>query len=418
MSKFPIYIILLTIVLFTACLKGEEDLFPDSPAVRINKTIQDIESTLCAVKNGWAMEYFATDESPGYTMLISFDKNGEVVVAAKNNLLKNKYIEDKSVFDVIGDNGPVLTFNTFNNVLHLFSTPENPDGEGLAGDYEFMVISYTDTLVQLKGKKRGTAITLKQLPQNVTWLDYFSALEKMDSGLFGSGALFFISGKDTLIASNGALHIFELFEPKTSDSKSIPFIVTIDGIKFNSEYITKSDIGVRSFILSDDGNRLISTNDKDTYFVGYDNSSFLINSHETFVFDTERMSDHFLYPYNTFSEQMTERYDGQRNLDVVALSYDSKIGHSFYFSTKPKESKANFKIEFQAYVNNTNLVTIKKIDGVYDSNGELFLSKVPAIYDFWTQLEGTYTLSSTLSKKEIKFIDTKNESRYFVVIKK
>ena len=121
-------IIGLTLV-FSSCLREEEDLFPESAALRLNHAIENARQVLISPSNsnGWVMEYFPTNDTEGYTFLMSFSANTFATIAARNKYTP-VYTTEKSAFDVIGDNGPVLTFNTYNKVFHLFSDPKDPKG--------------------------------------------------------------------------------------------------------------------------------------------------------------------------------------------------------------------------------------------------------------------------------------------------
>src|SRR5665647_1236612 len=115
--KKTIYIILCSAtMLFGSCVKEEADIFTLSAAERLNKTLKDDIDTLQSAENGWVMEYFATTKSIGYTMLLKFTKSGQVVIAGKSELTGNVLISDSSLYEMIGDNGPVLTFNIYNKV--------------------------------------------------------------------------------------------------------------------------------------------------------------------------------------------------------------------------------------------------------------------------------------------------------------
>jgi hypothetical protein len=418
MNKYPIYLFWVMLVFLAGCLKEQENLFSEPAAVRLNNAISGIDSSLTKASNGWIMQYFATSESPGYSVLVKFNATGEVVVAANNGLVKNRYTEAKSLYDVIGDNGPVITFNTYNDVLHLFSNPVNPDGTGLNGDYEFVVLDFSDSVMHLNGKKRGSDILMIKLPEGVSWVDYLDGLKNIDTEIFGPEPLYFISGSDTYLASNGDSHIFQMQPSGGGDATYIPFIVTSDGLKFYSAFTTGNGKKVQSFYLNADRTKIISREDINTFFTATDLNLYLENSVETFAFDTTRMSDHFKYPVRVLCQQMKERYGGKRNIDFIALSYEAGFGHSFFFSTKPTITVANFSIELIADDKLPNLITINKVDGVYDPNGALFISSVTAINEAWQVLAGSYQLTSTLSRNEIKFVDKNDPTRFFVVIKK
>lgn len=418
MNKFPIYLFIVISLVFTGCLKEQDDLFSESAAVRLNNAIEGIDSSLTRASNGWVMQYFATSESPGYTMLVRFNSNGETVVAAKNELVDNKYTEAKSVYDVIGDYGPVITFNTYNDVLHLFSNPVDPDGTGLSGDYEFMVIDYSDSIIHLKGKKMDTEILMEKIPDDVSWVDYFDVLEQVEDEIIGVEPLYFVSGDDIYYAYDGSSHLFDMVPYTTGEEFTMPFIITYNGLKFYSAFTNSENKSVQFFSLSEDSSKLISKEDANSYFIGADLNLYMENSQDTYAFDTTRMSENFKNPIRILCQKMKETYNGQRNINYLALSYKAGIGHSFNFVTTPTKTIANFGISITRDQSTSDRITIVKQDGIYDTNGSLFISSVVEIDDVWQELEGSYQLVSTLSKKEIKFVDITDATRYFVVIKR
>ena len=135
---------------FTSCKNEEEDIFGESSALRLNHAVATYDDLLTSAENGWVMEYFANEEEQGYPMLVKFDKSGAVTFAAKNHYSSNDvYATEESLYEVIADNGPVLSFNSYNTLFHIFADPADiPDtpieesdetGVGHEGDYEFVI---------------------------------------------------------------------------------------------------------------------------------------------------------------------------------------------------------------------------------------------------------------------------------------
>jgi hypothetical protein len=67
MRIFNYIFLLFSLIATFSCQKQEADIFPDSPMVRLNTALKTNTALLQSAENGWAMEYFATTESPGYT---------------------------------------------------------------------------------------------------------------------------------------------------------------------------------------------------------------------------------------------------------------------------------------------------------------------------------------------------------------
>ena len=113
----------------TSCVGEQEDIFDESSALRLEHAVSNYNDLLCSATNGWVMQYFARSSECGYPMLVKFSKSGAVEIAAKNKYSSNNvYAQESSLFEIISDNGPVLTFNSYNNLLHIFSTPEDIPG--------------------------------------------------------------------------------------------------------------------------------------------------------------------------------------------------------------------------------------------------------------------------------------------------
>lgn len=121
-AKYILLVIALASV-FGACRREEKDLFDDSAAVRAQKALDNARDVLTAPANGWEMLYFPNPESGGYSVLIKFDEKGNVFVASRNpQTTANKYMTDgNSTWVVVSDYGPILSFDTYNNVMHKWA---------------------------------------------------------------------------------------------------------------------------------------------------------------------------------------------------------------------------------------------------------------------------------------------------------
>ena len=171
-----------------ACSRDEKSLFEKPAAQRAQEAVTSAFDVLSSNEAGWEMAYFPNLETSakGYNMVLKFNKNGNVSVTAKNQATTmNKIQTDTaSTWAVKSDYGPILTFDTYNDVFHAFSDPQN-DGAGLLGDYEFLILKATPDLVLLKGKKHSAYSVMR--PMKTTDLTaYFAACEKMQSKLFGN----------------------------------------------------------------------------------------------------------------------------------------------------------------------------------------------------------------------------------------
>lgn len=192
---------------FVACNRDEESLFDKPAALRAQEAVDNAFDILVSQEAGWEMAYFPNLEATakGVNMVLKFKKNGNVSVTAKNSTTtSNKIMTDTaSTWAVKIDYGPILTFDTYNDVFHAWSDPE-PDGAGHLGDYEFLILKATPELVLLKGKKHSAYSVMRPM-KNADLTAYFAACENMQAKLFGNNNIVtLVKGGNKMYLYNGA----------------------------------------------------------------------------------------------------------------------------------------------------------------------------------------------------------------------
>lgn len=162
---------------FTACSTIEDDfIFDKSAAERLNEATDKYSNLLTKAPYGWAFEYYPTGDADDGALLyaLKFSKDGTVTVAG-DPYQEHNVLNESSLWDIILDQGPVLSFSTYNNLIHMWADPLN-DGEGYMGDYEFSFVydenEDPEKVVMLRGKKRGLKSRLKMIDENVTPEEY------------------------------------------------------------------------------------------------------------------------------------------------------------------------------------------------------------------------------------------------------
>lgn len=425
--------ILLVVALssLSSCIYEEKEIFSTPAAVRLNEAMAEAESTLVAAENGWAMHYFATSQSEGYTFLVKFAKDGMATVAGKNKYFP-EYTTDNSTFEVIGDNGPVLTFNSYNKVLHLFSNPKDPagstslDGLGLQGDYEFIILESTPDKLRLKGKKRGTAIYLTKLASEVVWEEYMRELEKMDKLIFNAKVpkLSLSVKENQFIVSDGSSHILTLTpvgDNVIGKEVKLPFIVTMEGIRLYEPF-TVGDVSVQTFNLKEDKSELVATESQEARIAGpnivqffTDPSTWLSNNYR--LIDATKLGGDFVTLYQAVVDEClgalkeqfgffcfrTASFNPLPNGDALSLVCGKRIG--------------NLKIETKIVDADKHLITFKDLE-TPDTNGALYCKHVPAITHFLKALcSRVYILSTDapLCPVTMRLTDVENPANYITV---
>jgi hypothetical protein len=230
--------LLLSLFVTQACVKDEDKVFDASAAERMNAAIQTYRAALCAAPNGWVVEYYPeTDRSlGGYNLICKFSEDGTVVLA--NELSTTNYPAGNpatSTYDIIANEGAMLTFNTYNETLHAFTEPHgSSDVDGYAGDYEFVFREVTPEQIVMTGKKYGNEIVLTPYAGGdpTTWESYLKQFEVMDGKI--AAPVYLVKVDGTAAAIDRVTRINRTFQfdyGKAEDNKIVPYITTPTGIK-------------------------------------------------------------------------------------------------------------------------------------------------------------------------------------------
>jgi hypothetical protein len=433
MKKIFYIILSFAILLFSNCAKEEADIFAESAADRVNNAMKSSNDTLQSATNGWVMEYFPTPQSAGYNLFVKFNTSGQAIISGKNYLTNNLLVTDSCLYEIIGDNGPVLTFNTYNKVLHAFSNPINPDGYGLEGDYEFVIVKCSKNQISLKGKKRGTDILLNRLPESVDMQQYITNLEKMDSVLFGRN-----SAKQSLIIegqkywfSNGNSHIYSILKDGDDVNASIeaPFIITQTGIRFHSIQ-TIDNKSFQTLQLNSENSALVSIEDPTIKLTGQENlADYFQKSTNYWVFSPTKLSPKVKAIYDLIvTSCKTKFYSASPNLAVkdvqLKLKYNSKENaFALELSVKRKTSTIFGEVYLTATLSGSDLkFTFNGTGDVggmsfYDSIGKKPDNTIAGYKEMVTLLSSGFIVNTdaTFNPQNIKFTQKLDTDSWFTV---
>ena len=147
-----------------------------------------------AGKNGWVIQYFVagTDDYnfEGFNLFGRFYNSGKVTLASDHKFLRNgnagKYTEHTSTYEMLAEEGSVLAFNTWNDILTVFVDPVDPtkapgqlinNGEGMYGDQNLVLKKLADDEIQFYGERHG-AIT-RVIPCDRPWQQYIDDTQAM-----------------------------------------------------------------------------------------------------------------------------------------------------------------------------------------------------------------------------------------------
>ena len=215
-------------LLLTSCLKDNDEVFDESASERLQAALAETRSVLRGAENGWVMDYYVgTDQVyGGYTFIVKFDS---LTCTACSELTPQA---ETSFYKLTTDNGPVLTFDTYNTVLHELATPSAGNYEGFHADYEFQVVSATPELVLLRGRRTGSVMQMR--PLKTTSGEYLQKVEQMQKDML-------VASMTTDFDGNNVTADLDL------DGRQVSFYSTTDSTLVHDCAFTFTDEGIRLY---------------------------------------------------------------------------------------------------------------------------------------------------------------------------
>ncbi len=280
MKKYIVLPALAAALAFGSCSNDDQRIFNESAADRLENSKNDNFNALTADGGKWALEYFSNTEEPGYLFVVEFRPDKSVTFTTDHKWIGGAEKSETSMFDVITDNGIVLTFNTYNNLFHVFSDPADITGDnaptnngedidetgyGHEGDYEFMMMENDGKSIRLRGKKYAINAYLRRLPADTDASAYLAAARKLrnqfDSKRFPTYTMTETATGETYDITGLAAGIVSCMPTNSSnpfaqtETKSVIYtesgmrpISTFDCIRRNNSHFTISE-----FTWADDG---------------------------------------------------------------------------------------------------------------------------------------------------------------------
>ncbi len=310
--------------LLTACQFEDDDYFEESASLRVEHTIANVKDILAKPSNGWVMQYFVgtgVAHFEGFNLFAKFDKSMKVTMAGDHRMLRNgnagKYTESSSIYSLLLEDGPVLAFNTWNDILTPFVDPVSPwsapntlvkDGAGMEGDNNFVIVSYKDNEVILRGERHSAEVRL--IPCEGTWKDYIQACTDMKEKVTNGSVLsyYITDDKDTLFLTGlakGRVRMSERLEnPLRRDSLSSLFTPT--GLRFEKE----DTVGTHVF-------HEFTLNNEKTYLKNEDGTVKIIPCWDTYVVNHSGV---WKFDKNSLSAEQTDLFT---KIDAELKAYNS-----------------------------------------------------------------------------------------------
>ncbi len=251
MKKLAYLSILVTLFLMNGCLHDFKETFDETASNRMQNALDDYQKLLVSSENGWFADYYPESKYAigGYAMFLKFKPDGTIDLSCEIATNAPGGIVKTSQWEMISDQGPVLSFVTYNPVMHYFSEPYPTDVDGRAGDYEFIVLKAGQDTIEMKGKKRENRFILRRNKENLDPKTYFSDVSKMEEKLSEFGMFSFVLNGTRIGMTSVIDRTFSIgYKDENNEDKivKVPYTFTPTGIRFANPFVFK-DVSMQNF---------------------------------------------------------------------------------------------------------------------------------------------------------------------------
>lgn len=420
--KFSAIAAVLMSASLASCNHEEADIFDQNAAHRTEEARKMYKEILLDKGGKWQMEYFTTEEEHGYVYLFTFRNDGTVTISGNNEYITKltnidsnvpSYGSETSMWTILSDNGPVLSFNSYNTIFHLFATPEDipgterdEQGYGHSGDYEFDLMKFSNDTLYLEGKKNGVEIIMTRIAPETDDKTYLNEVVALADSFFNAkvpAVYVNLPGGYRHVVLDGATQLPK-FYPETGDYITEYVgrnaIITHDGFTLGKpltlrDSIDGNDYTIQHFIRQKDGsllctddNRITITADALNKVVGDERLLWRVNAADC----KGELGTAFAGLNTGF-----KAYNGSSlvhfNIGLNVLN-NTKSPYTMVVRIKTKRgSYLNMSVPYTVeYIGKDE---IKFVLGEMDSNMKTFIDKVPAFQTMMNKLaSSTFKCSS------------------------
>ena len=447
MMKKDIRYIAMGVAFATIALAGcsqfqEDNLFDDSAALRIEHNSEKLQNILVDAPNGWVLQYYTgrgISVFEGFNLFAKFERSGKVTLAGDHRFLRNgnagKYTEHSSLYELIREDGLVLAFNTWNDVLTPFVDPVAfwaapdilvKDGEGMQGDHNLVVKFMSENQIILRGERYDAEVRLVKADRD--WQTYIADTKAMKERFTSDGldSYYITAGDQTMYVvglKNGRYRISERVKnPLKVDSLSCCF--TPYGFR-NESVDTLAGHIFQEFKMAEDGSALLSEDGSVRIIATWDTN--LAESDEVMWFDAETLSADLKAKYDQLMavlETADKVYSPRIGIGRSALTSgaNSVVGlviewYSNRRLTKPSLTMGGLTMKRSVPVMGQMTITYEE-NSTTDNDMKDLLDKDAALVDlvrgFAAALAGTYqmTPNNNFVPTEVLFQSLEGENSF------
>jgi hypothetical protein len=445
MKKF-LNISLLTLVAISSlslvsCSNEVDNIFDEDAIARLDKAKADYSDILTSNGGKWQLEYFANANEQGYIYLMTFKADGSVTISGSNkwinyvqsgSLTTPAYGSEVSMWEVIADNGPVLTFNTYNKYFHLFADPYdipgvggaqtdqdvNENGYGHEGDYEFDIMKYSGDTLYLTGKKYNLNMIMTRVSASVDDEVYMNEVVAMADSFFNSKipqVYINLPNGQRWIVKDGASSILKMFregDDEISTAETHNVIITHDGLSFMDPQ-TLDGYVIKNFILQPDGS-LLCRDDNQTTMTADELGTIFTDIRYVWRAEPANVGGQFASLISAITEEL-KTYN-KSTLNYVQIAYD-EASSRFALSFNIKKGSVRYNPTYYLTITSASDRQITySVAPEGDRYGETYATNCPSVRAFADAFGATYDLSanSLLAPVNMKLSQSGNAANYVI----
>ena len=214
----------------TSCLKDQADVFTEPSSQRMQDFLENARKELQSSEKGWVLSYVPGKEYATCYMGVVF--TAQQVTAYSQNAPEKAVV---SSYKLTTDDGAVLSFDTYNSVLHYYATADGAHYQARGGDFEFVIKSVTKNRIVLRGKRSGNYCYLDRLTGEETISEYLAKMAAAERKLDIVSFTGEITGGLVEGFLDGSSHTFSIGRKgaEASEIVSARYMVVPGGIHIN-----------------------------------------------------------------------------------------------------------------------------------------------------------------------------------------
>lgn len=318
-------------VMLSSCLKNQEDIFDVDAANRLEQRLADCKNTLISSEHGWVFDYFPDRAISygGYVYGLKFTENDVTVTC---ELAPGQ--TETSLYKMTNDNGPILSFDSYNTLMHFFATPSSSNYEAYDGDFEFIIMDVKPDIITLRGNRTGNTMYLRRLDSDP--VQYVSQAVSLAENIFQT-EFNGTCGSEAVYATNDLGVRFMEFQWKAIEKQEDG--TEIEVVKTSGAYYVPTPTGIH-FVEPVQ----LSANSGEVTDLAFNTSNFTFtgtDSNGNSVSLTGQVAASYSF-YNEFIGNFTMTYGTSGALDVQIIDDGTGAGYLIKGITNVCDIKATY----------------------------------------------------------------------------